>query len=282
MSRVVSILTLFWLSLTLVWVRAESVQYVYLSDHRIITLEIVDSNNLILNYINLGDSFEMLQAPMVALVDSSGRHYNGHLISLDETNDPSFPYQISTLLKPGEFEGYLIVGDFRAKSPIERSFLQISGRILELEPLSADEFELLAARIGQLDLAAEDRKLAIERAGFSRGFGDIVFAGTNEARAVENFFSTNNVIAPVILASPAPRLPTSEATRPDPIVVRIKTTVSRHGGLRDVQVVEGINAKLDEIALETVRNSWVFLPAISNNEIVESQLTLNITFKRSQ
>jgi len=90
------------------------------------------------------------------------------------------------------------------------------------------------------------------------------------------------VIAHVPLANPSPRLPTSEAARSDPVMVRVKAAVSRHGGLHNVQVVEGINDRLDQIAVETVRNSWVFLPAISNNEIVDSQVTLNILFKRSQ
>jgi hypothetical protein len=243
-------------------------------------VEVVDANNLILNYINLGDSFEMLQAPMIALVDSSGRHFNGHLINLEEAGDSSEPYTISELMNPGEFAGYLIVGNFRTPNPIERAFLQISGRILELEPLDTEDFELLAARIGELDLAAEDRKWAIERAGFSRGFGELYFAGSEEAKAVEGFFAQGSVLPPITLANPSPLLPSSESNRRDPVIVRIKATVSRQGGLRDIQLAEGISPKLDEIALETVRNSWVLLPAISNNEIVATEVTLNITFKR--
>jgi len=268
------------LSLSGVWAQNGHSQYIYLSDQRIVTLEIVDSNNLILNYINLGDSFEMLQATMVALVDSSGRHFNGHLISLEGEEEPSNRYKISELINPGKFAGHLIVGDFRTANPIERVFLQISGRILELESLSLDEFELQAARIGELDLAAEDRKWAIERAGFSRGFGELFFAGTEEAKAVEGFFVTSDVLAPVNLANPSPLLPSSESTRPDPLVVRVKAVVSRQGGLRDIRMAEGLSPKLDEIAMETVRNSWVFLPAISNNEIVEAEVTLNIVFRR--
>jgi len=253
--------------------------FVYLSDQRIITLEVVDASNLILNYINLGDSFEMLEAPMVVLVDASGEHFNGHLISLEEA-DPNERYKISELMRPGEFVGYLIVGDFRTEESIERVFVQISGRILELESLSSEDFELLAARVGELDLAAEDRKWAIERAGFSRGFGELFFAGTEKAKAVQGFFATDDVLAPVTLANPSPLLPSSESGRADPVVIRVKASISRQGGLRDIHVAEGISPKLDEIAVETVRNSWVFLPAISNNEIVESEVTLNIIFKR--
>lgn len=280
MSRVLSVLAITVLVLSGLWAQNGATQFVYLSDQRIVTLELVDSNNLILNYINLGDSFEMLEAPMVALVDSSGRHFNGHLISLEESEDQRHRYKISELMKPGTFSGYLIVGNFRTTNLIERALLQISGRILELEPLSGDEFELLAARIGEIDLAIRERKGAIERAGFSRGFGELFFAGTEEAKAVEVFFGKDPVLAPVTLANPSPLLPSSESSRPDPVVVRVKAVVSRQGGLRDIHLAEGINPKLDEIALETVRNSWVFLPAISNNEIVEAEVTLNILFRR--
>lgn len=253
--------------------------YLYLSDQRIITMEIVDDNNLILNYINLGDSFEMLEAPMVVLVDASGEHFNGHLISLEES-DPNNRYKISELMHPGEFVGYLIVGDFRTNEPIERALVQISGRILELESLTSEEFELQVARVGELDLAADDRKWAIERAGFSRGFGKLFFAGTEEAETVQEFFANDEVLAPVTLANPSPLLPSSESSRPDPIIVRLKAIISRQGGLHNIRVENGVSPKLDEIAVETVRNSWVLLPAISNNEIVEAEVTLNIVFRR--
>jgi len=242
-------------------------------------MEIVDDNNLILNYINLGDSFEMLEAPMVVLVDASGEHFNGHLISLEES-DPNNRYKISELMHPGEFVGYLIVGDFRTNEPIERALVQISGRILELESLTSEEFELQVARVGELDLAADDRKWAIERAGFSRGFGKLFFAGTEEAETVQEFFANDEVLAPVTLANPSPLLPSSESSRPDPIIVRLKAIISRQGGLHNIRVENGVSPKLDEIAVETVRNSWVLLPAISNNEIVEAEVTLNIVFRR--
>jgi hypothetical protein len=245
-----------------------------------VTLEIVDSNNLILNYINLSDSFEIIEAPLIALVDSAGRGFNGHLISLDEGEDPTRRYSVSELMTPGEFGGYLIVGDFATRASFQRALVQISGRILELEALDSEQFELMAARISELDLAAEDRKWAIERAGFSRGFGSLYFAGSAEAQEVEDYFPKEEVLAPVALANPSPGLPTAESSQPDPVIVRVKAVVSRQGGLRDVELVEGVSPKLDEIAVETVRNSWVFLPAISNNEIVEAEVTLNVVFKR--
>jgi hypothetical protein len=34
------------------------------------------------------------------------------------------------------------------------------------------------------------------------------------------------------------------------------------------------------MALDTVRNTWRFLPAISKGEIVSSELTLNVRFRR--
>lgn len=280
MLKILITLLLFLAGEQSTWAQGGTSQYVYLSDQRIVTLEIVDSKSLVLNYFNLGDSFEILEAPMVALVDGAGAHFNGHLIDLEQAVGTAERYAISRLMKPGKFAGFLILGDFRTRNRIERAYLQISGRVLELESLDPDSFELLAARIGELDLAAGDRKWAIERAGFSRGFGELYFAGSEEAKRVEGFFSKSNVLSPVTLANPSPLLPGSESDRPDPVVVRIKAVVSRQGGLHDVQLVEGITPKLDEIAMETVRNSWELLPAISNNEIVETEVTLNVMFRR--
>ena len=48
----------------------------------------------------------------------------------------------------------------------------------------------------------------------------------------------------------------------------------------DLEVVESVNEELDQMALDTVRNSWRFLPAISKGEIVSSELTLNVRFRR--
>ena len=48
----------------------------------------------------------------------------------------------------------------------------------------------------------------------------------------------------------------------------------------NAEVETGIDAKLDSIALEVVRNSWDFLPAISEGEAVAAELVLRVVFRR--
>ncbi len=56
--------------------------YFFLSDQRIITVELINEQKSILNYINLGDSFEIIQAPKLLILDAEGRPYNGHVIEV--------------------------------------------------------------------------------------------------------------------------------------------------------------------------------------------------------
>jgi len=254
--------------------------YLYLSDARIVTIEITDSQTVILNYINLGDTFDTVQPPWLVLVDSEGNPYRGHLIEVEGASYESGRYKPFDLIRPNSFAGYSILGNFRFKAPPQKAYLKIGGRILEFESLSADDFELVAARIGELDLGIENSKAALMGAGFESGFGSMYRAGSAESRTLEAFFPDEEVVPTVLLANPAPRLPSSEEGRPDPVLVVISVTVSPAGGLYDLEVKEGINEVLDELALETVRNSWVFLPALSKKKVVESRLTLNVVFQR--
>ncbi|UCF38555.1 MAG: energy transducer TonB [Acidobacteriota bacterium] len=255
-------------------------QFLYLSDHRIITLELVDDSSVILNYINLDTTFDLLRARDVVLVDDSGKGYRGHLFQVEEEVGSENPYKVSYLIKPGEFSGFVIVSNFELKAPLQTAYLKIAGRIIQLEAVSAENFEVVASRIGELNLSADDTVEAIRRAGFRRGFGDLVFSGAADAGDVEGYFKDESVVAPVPLKAPKPRLPSSESRLPDPVFVRISAYVGTSGGLRNLAVVEGLNEKLDKIAIETVRNSWVFLPAIADGKLAGAELKLNIVFQR--
>jgi hypothetical protein len=254
--------------------------HLYLSDVRIITVEITDSQTVILNYINLGDTFDTVQPPLLVLVDSAGNPHRGHLVEVENASYEAGKYKAFDLIKPNSFAGYTILGNFRFKAPPQKAYLKVGGRILELDPISLEDFELVAARIGELDLGVENSKAAVMRAGFETGFGSMYRAGSAESRELDRFFPDEEVVPTVLLANPAPRLPPSEASRPDPVLVVISVTVSPAGGLYDLEVKEGLNEVLDDLAVDTVRNSWIFLPAISKKKIVESRLTLNVVFQR--
>lgn len=254
--------------------------FLYLSDQRIITVELTGPERAILNYINLSDKIEMIQAPMLVVVDEGGAGFRGHVLEDESPGAGAQRYGVGELVREREYKGFTIRGDFRLQVPAGRVLYKLGGRILELEPLTPDDFDRLAARVAQIEIQAASSKEALFRAGFHQGHGNLHFAGTPEAGDLEELFPTLELLSPVLLASPAPRLPASAHDLPDPVVVQVSAAVSRAGGLYNLSVVNGVCPDLDEMAMATVRNSWRFLPAIAGGELREATLTLNVVFQR--
>lgn len=255
-------------------------QYMYLSDQRILTLEVANSEKAILNYINLGQAYDLIEATNVVLVDELGGSYRGHVIAIEPVTDPTERYKVSELLAPKKFEGFTILGDFRMDAPAKTAYFKTGGRILELEALTAEDFEKAAELVAGIDLTTDDPKFALQRAGFTRGYGKIFFAGTPNADNLEKYFAQADVLAPIPVYRPAPKLPTKFADLPDPVFVELKLLVSKSGGLYQFEVTRSPNPTVGELAMETVKNSWRFLPAISKGQVADASLTLRVTFQR--
>ena len=139
--------------------------YFYLSDQRIITLELVNEQKAILNYISLGDAFEIIQAPGLLIFDSEGHPFHGHLIEVEEAADPNARFKVTELAPPRSYAGYNIWGNFRLQAPAQEAYFRVGSRIVKLEPLLEEDFEWLAAKIGNLDLSMEDGKEMVLQAG---------------------------------------------------------------------------------------------------------------------
>lgn len=254
--------------------------YFYLSDQRIIALELTDTRKAILNYFNIGDTYELIQAPLIAVLDAQGGIHRGHVFEVEKVEDPADPYKVSDLIKPGEYRGYTVLGKYDLPTPAVKAYFKLGGRIVEFEPVSAENFEWVAARISQLDLTRPDKKEMVLRAGFFRGHGTLHLEGAPGGAELRKYFPDTDLLPPPLLASSQPALPPEFAHLPDPVVVKVRAVVSRSGGLRDIEVREGINPKLNQLAVESVRNSWRFLPAISKGETATAELTLNVVFRR--
>jgi len=254
--------------------------YFFLSDQRIITVELINEQKSILNYINLGDSFEIIQAPGLLILDAEGRPYHGHVFEVEDAAHPSDRFKVTELVQPDRFVGYNIWGNYRFQAAPEKVFLKVGSRIVELEPVSKSDFNLLASKIGNLDLAMENGKQMVLMAGFRQGYGTIYGSGAAEVQQIEIHFPDLEIVAPVHLQGAQPELPSSFAHLPDPVVVELSARVSRSGALSDIEVVNGIAPRLDQLARETARNTWRFLPAISKGKVADIQLTFNVVFRR--
>ncbi len=254
--------------------------YFFLSDQRIITVELINEQESILNYINLGDSFEIIQAPGLLILDAEGRPYHGHVFEVEDATHPSERFKVTELVQPDRYVGHNIWGNYRYQAPPEEVFLKVGSRIVELEPVSESDFNLLASRIGNLDLAMENGKQMVLMAGFHQGYGTIHGSGAVEVEPIEPHFPDLEIVPPVHLRGAQPALPSSFAHLPDPVVVELSARVSRSGALTAIEVVNGIAPRLDQLARETAQNTWTFLPAISKGKVADIQLTFNVVFRR--
>ncbi len=254
--------------------------FFYVSDKRLATLElVVGKNRAIVNYINLDDVIELVEAPNLLVLDANGRAYHGHLIVNENPGEGEARYRVSDLVKPRQFRGYEIVGDFRFQAPPQEAYLRLGARIIRLDPLDKDDFEIEAAKVERIDLTG-DPKVALSDAGYWRGLGELYFPESAESQRLSSLFPGSGPLPPALLQSPPPRLPAKWSSLPDPVTVRLKAMVSRAGALSKLEVLEGVNPEIDEVAFETVRNSWLFLPAVSNGEPAGADLTLNVVFER--
>lgn len=254
--------------------------YVYVSDKRIVTLELIDAQSAILNYFNLDDSIVFIRAPHVLVLDSAGNAYRGHVIQVDDPPTVDQRYSVSELVKERTYKGFTILGNFNFQAAPVRAYLRLGGRISELEPISDDDFEVVASRVGDVDLTAENTALMIEMAGFRSGHGDL-FATTDEKAAqIAPLFPDLDLLPPVLVTEEKPALPEEFLKLPDPVVVQLSAAVGRSGGLYKIEVKKGINPKLDKLAVEFVQNTWKMLPAISKGEVADSETTLNVVFER--
>ena len=75
-----------------------SEHFLYLSDQRIVTVELLDATTLILNYINLSDNFALIESTNILVVDTSGQTYRSHLIQMDKRDEDGRIFSVADLV----------------------------------------------------------------------------------------------------------------------------------------------------------------------------------------
>ena len=255
-------------------------RFLYVSDQRVVTVEIIDEGETILNYINLGQNFELLESTNLLILDATGGGYRGHLFKRDQADEEGQAFHVTDLVAPRQFKGYSILGNFRFKAPPVAAYFRLGGRVLELTPLTLQEFDKTADRVVNLNLEVENSTLALYDAGFHQGVGKLLRVGSLEGDQIGTLLADSELYPPIVLKNPAPRLLSKFSHLPDPVVVRIRLDVTAGGGLLDHSVEEGVDPELDQIALEVVRNSWIVLPAIVEGKTAATDLVVRVVFER--
>jgi TonB family protein len=253
--------------------------FAYTGPQYVITVEIGGSHSFVVNVINLSDFVIVVQASDLIYRGASGRYYIGQVFEQDHSDTRGEPqkYKASVLLKGQTFTGLTVLGAFRELDQIEEMSIRIGAKRFYLEPLEQVHFEQLAAKIGELDMKKGSPMEALREANIPEIGKTRSPDGTSEwDRDWQGLLNAEGVNPPRIIE----RLdvtPTDEARRANVHgKLRLNAVINKNGGIQDLKVLKGLGRGLDERALDAVKNSWVFLPATKNGEVVETNVTFEI------
>lgn len=255
--------------------------FAFVSPQLIVTAEVAGPHSFILNLINLSEFVLVVQPNEFIYKGASGTFYIGQVFEKPFTDNrgQTYKYSASTLIKSKSFTGLTVLGAFRELDGIAEASIRIGARRYYMQPLGRAEFEILAAKIGELELESEDPRAALEQANLQPLGSVRTTDGTSEwDRDWQNLIREDGVNLPKIIERP-PIAPTEEAIRTKTYGrVKLSALINRNGGLQDVRVEKGLGRGLDERAVEAVKNSWVFLPATKNGEVLEGRIEFYVDF----
>lgn len=256
-----------------------SQQFAFVGSQYIITAEVASARSFVVNFINLSDFVIVIQPNEFIYKGASGRFYIGQVFEQEQkdTKGEVFKYSASILLKGKSFTGLTILGAFQEQDRIEELSVRIGANRFYLQPMEKAQFEQLAAKVGEVDLKNPSPRAALQEANIADMGTVKTTDGTSEwDRDWQGLMSPDGVNPPKIIDRPAV-IPTEEARRTSTYGrVKLSGLINKNGGIQDLKVVKGLGRGLDERALEAVKNSWVFLPATRNGEVVETSVVFDV------
>ena len=255
--------------------------FVFVNTNYVITAELASEHAFVVNFINLSDFVVVIQPNEFIYQGASGRFYIGQVYEkeIKDTKGETQKYSASMLLKGHSFTGLNIVGAFRELDAIEELSVRIGAKRFYLQPVEKIVFEQIAAKIGELDLDNPSSSAALIEANIPE-MGTVKSTdGTSEwDRDWQGLLSQEGVNPPKIIERPE-IAPTPEAVKARTYgKVRLSGIINKSGGIQDLKVIKGLGRGLDQRALDGVKNSWVFLPATKNGEVVETAVPLEVEF----
>ena len=281
------------LSALLVWFPASAgaapKSFAYLNHRYAITAEIASEHKFVLNFINLSDFVIVIQPSEFIYRGASGRFYIGQVFEMESKNQrgETQKYSASYLLKGHSFIGFAIIGAFHELDQIEDISVRIGARRYYLQPVESSQFEQLAVKLGNLDLENPSSAAALEEANISE-IGSVKSTdGTSEwDRDWQGLIGPDGINPPKIIERPEIPITTEARKSHTYSKVKLSGLINKNGGIQDLKVVKGLDRSLDKRALEGVRNSWVFLPATKNGEVLDAAIGIEVEFpppeKKSQ
>jgi hypothetical protein len=263
------------------WAQASPKTFAYASRNYVISAEVATEHTFVVNFINLSDFVIVIQPNEFIYKGASGRFYIGQVFEAahKDSRGEEQRYSASFLLKGRTFAGLTIVGAFHEQDQIDEMSVRIGAKRFYLQPMEKTAFEQLAAKIGDLDLQNSSTSAALEQANISELGSTKSTDGTSEwDRDWQGLLTPDGINAPKIIERPEIS-PTTEAHKSHVYgKVRLSGLINKSGGIQDLKVAKGLGHGLDQRALEGVKNSWIFLPATKNGEVLEAAISFDVDF----
>jgi len=270
----------------LIWIPAAKAEgpakaFAFSSSQYMITAEVASARGFVLNFINLSDFVIVVQPNEFIYKGASGRFYIGQVFEQEHKDNRGevFRYSASILIKGQSFTGLNILGAFQELDQIEELSIRIGAKRFYLVPLEKAQFEVLASKVSELDMKSSNPRAAMQEAGIGE-LGNVRSTdGTSEwDKDWQGLIRQDGVNLPKIIERPE-AVATEEARRNRTYgKVRLSALINKNGGLQDIKVEKGLGHGLDERAVQSIRNSWVFLPATKNGEVIEGGITFDVEF----
>jgi TonB family protein len=258
--------------------------FIFVSARYVITAEVASKHSFVVNFINLSDFVLVLQPGEFIYKSSSGRPYIGQVFDREvkDSKGEVQKYSASILIKPHSFTGLTILGGFQELEDIAELSIRIGAKRYYPQPVEKSAFEQFAAKIGDLDIENSNASAAMAAADIVETGSVKSTDGTSEwDRDWQGLLLPDGVNPPKIIE--APEISSTPEARKARTFGKVKLSgfINKSGGIQDLKVVKGLGRGLDQKAVEAIRNSWVFLPATKNGEVLDYQITLQVDFPPS-
>lgn len=272
---------LMFLALPKAWAETNAKAYAFVSYRYVITAEAASAHTFVVNFINLSDFVIVVQPNEFIYKGTSGRFYIGQVFESEhkDRRGETQKYTASVLLKGHTFVGMTIAGAFHEQDQIEEMSVRIGAKRFYLAPMEKSDFEQFAAKIQNLDILNPNGAAALAEANLSeKGFVKST-DGTSEWDSDWAGLLTEEGINPPKIIE-RPRIsPTTDAVKSKTYGrVKLSGIINKSGGIQELRVVKGLGHGLDQRAIDGVTNSWVFLPATKNGEVVDTASTFDVDF----
>jgi hypothetical protein len=263
-----------WLCLALWPAAAASGQgwFAYTDQFRVVVLEFKSGNLAILNVINLGDTAFVVEPSSILLLKSDGQAVAGQVFASKDAGGATV-YRASLLVKPRTAAGTDLLGAYDLRGNALKAYMLLAGRYLELAGLRKDQFESLFSRLGDLDLTEPDvgqmfKSLAIPDYGLF-----IPFEESDSIRELhDKCFTDEGVNPPKLLLRPMPALTPDALAAAYKASVTVTIRLDKAGNILGATFSPEPEYGMAERIRETILNSWKFLPATYNGELVATEL----------